>query len=120
MRSFLARLQLRLLSLVRCGGVSFFGPTESFGVGTHLAMGHKTVLTQPCRMFAQVLEPRIFRAEPARIFREVKKKFPAVSYSDLWIFAACVAVEEMGGAKAPACGSRFSASRLLLAEKNIL
>ena len=31
---------------------------------------------------------------------EVKKKFPAVSYSDLWIYAACVAIEEMGGEKA--------------------
>ena len=31
---------------------------------------------------------------------KVKKKFPAVSYSDLWIYAACVAIEEMGGEKA--------------------
>lgn len=31
----------------------------------------------------------------------VKQKFPGVSYSDLWIFAACVAVEEMGGNKVP-------------------
>jgi catalase (peroxidase I) len=31
---------------------------------------------------------------------EVKKKFLAVSYSDLWIYAACVAIEEMGGEKA--------------------
>eukprot|EP00913_Durusdinium_trenchii_P010234 g9595.t1 len=31
----------------------------------------------------------------------VKKKFPAASYADLWIFAACVAIEEMGGEKVP-------------------
>jgi len=31
---------------------------------------------------------------------EVKKRFLAVSYSDLWIYAACVAIEEMGGEKA--------------------
>merc|ERR1712232_354938 len=29
----------------------------------------------------------------------IKAKFPEVSYSDLWIFAACVAIEEMGGPK---------------------
>ena len=36
------------------------------------------------------------------ILREakVKKKFPSVSYADLWIYAACVAIEEMGGEKA--------------------
>ena len=28
------------------------------------------------------------------------KKFPSVSYADLWIYAACVAIEEMGGEKA--------------------
>lgn len=27
----------------------------------------------------------------------VKKKYPQVSYADLWIYAACVAIEEMGG-----------------------
>jgi len=31
----------------------------------------------------------------------VKKKFPQISYADLWIFAACVAIEEMGGQKVP-------------------
>lgn len=31
----------------------------------------------------------------------VKKKFPQVSYSDLWIYAACVAIEEMGGNPVP-------------------
>lgn len=31
----------------------------------------------------------------------VKRKFPAVSYSDLWIYAACVAIEEMGGNPVP-------------------
>jgi len=31
----------------------------------------------------------------------VKQKFPNLSYSDLWIFAACVAIEEMGGNKVP-------------------
>ena len=30
---------------------------------------------------------------------KVKSKFPSVSYSDLWIYAACVAIEEMGGEK---------------------
>mmetsp|Transcript_152887 Transcript_152887/g.488513 ORF Transcript_152887/g.488513 Transcript_152887/m.488513 type:complete len:356 (+) Transcript_152887:38-1105(+) len=29
----------------------------------------------------------------------VKKQFPSMSYSDLWIFAATVAIEEMGGPK---------------------
>lgn len=31
------------------------------------------------------------------LLEPIKKRFPQVSYSDLWIFAACVAVEEMGG-----------------------
>jgi len=31
----------------------------------------------------------------------VKKKFPSISSADLWIFAACVAIEEMGGNKVP-------------------
>lgn len=31
----------------------------------------------------------------------VKKMFPQVSYADLWIFAGCVAIEEMGGEKVP-------------------
>jgi len=31
----------------------------------------------------------------------IKQKFPQVSYADLWIFAACVAIEEMGGNKVP-------------------
>lgn len=36
-----------------------------------------------------------------QLLEPVKKKFPAVSYSDLWIYAACVAIEEMGGEKVP-------------------
>jgi len=35
------------------------------------------------------------------LLEPIKKKFPQVSYSDLWIFAACVAIEEMGGPKMP-------------------
>jgi len=35
------------------------------------------------------------------ILEPVKVKFPAASYSDLWIFAAVVAIEEMGGPKVP-------------------
>lgn len=35
------------------------------------------------------------------LLEPVKKKFPNVSYSDLWIFAGCVAIEEMGGNKVP-------------------
>lgn len=35
------------------------------------------------------------------ILEPVKKKFPNISYSDLWIFAAGVAIEEMGGPKIP-------------------
>mmetsp|Transcript_159498 Transcript_159498/g.306099 ORF Transcript_159498/g.306099 Transcript_159498/m.306099 type:complete len:357 (-) Transcript_159498:219-1289(-) len=31
----------------------------------------------------------------------VKEKYPQVSVSDLWIFAACVAIEEMGGNPVP-------------------
>lgn len=31
----------------------------------------------------------------------VKKKFPTVSYADLWTLAGCVAIEEMGGPKIP-------------------
>lgn len=36
----------------------------------------------------------------------VKKKFPNMSYSDLWIYAACVAIEEMGGNKVAFKGGR--------------
>lgn len=35
------------------------------------------------------------------LLEPIKKKFPQVSYSDLWIFAACVAIEEMGGPAIP-------------------
>lgn len=35
------------------------------------------------------------------LLEPVKKKFPDVSYADLWILAACVAIEEMGGNKVP-------------------
>merc|ERR1719263_2103820 len=40
-------------------------------------------------------------ADAQAILEPVKKKFPGVSYSDLWIFAACVAIEEMGGNPVP-------------------
>jgi len=40
----------------------------------------------------------------------VKKKFPQVSYSDLWIFAACVGIEEMGGNKVPFTPGRVDKS----------
>jgi cytochrome c peroxidase len=33
------------------------------------------------------------------LLEPVKQKFPGVSYADLWIFAAGVAIEEMGGEK---------------------
>lgn len=36
-----------------------------------------------------------------KLLEPVKAKFPQVSYSDLWIFAAGVAIEEMGGQKVP-------------------
>lgn len=35
------------------------------------------------------------------LLEPIKKKYPQVSYSDLWIFAAGVAIEEMGGPKIP-------------------
>jgi len=35
------------------------------------------------------------------LLEPIKKKFPQVSYSDLWIFAAGVAIEEMGGPSMP-------------------
>jgi len=35
------------------------------------------------------------------LLEPVKQKFPQVSYSDLWIYAACVAIEEMGGNPVP-------------------
>jgi len=38
--------------------------------------------------------------DKARVFLEpVKKKFPGISYSDLWVFAAYVFIEESGGPK---------------------
>eukprot|EP00930_Biecheleria_cincta_P105812 TRINITY_DN9882_c0_g1_i1.p1 TRINITY_DN9882_c0_g1~~TRINITY_DN9882_c0_g1_i1.p1 ORF type:complete len:352 (-),score=70.61 TRINITY_DN9882_c0_g1_i1:242-1297(-) len=40
-------------------------------------------------------------AKAQKLLEPVKKKFPSASYSDLWIFAACVAIEEMGGSKVP-------------------
>jgi len=40
--------------------------------------------------------------EIARAFLEpIKKQFPDVSYSDLWVFAGLVALEEMGGPQIP-------------------
>ncbi|CAE8593897.1 unnamed protein product [Polarella glacialis] len=35
------------------------------------------------------------------LLEPVKKQFPGMSYADLWVFAACVAIEEMGGNKVP-------------------
>jgi len=35
------------------------------------------------------------------ILEPIKKKFPSASYSDIWIYAAIVAIEEMGGPKIP-------------------
>lgn len=35
------------------------------------------------------------------LLEPIKRKFPQVSYADLWVFAACVAVEEMAGPKVP-------------------
>lgn len=35
------------------------------------------------------------------LLEPIKKKFPQVSYADLWIYAGCVAIEEMGGEKVP-------------------
>jgi len=56
-------------------------------------------------------------ARAQELLEPVKKKFPNVSYSDLWIFAACVAIEEMGGKKvdfkpgrADKTNSRFSSA----------
>mmetsp|Transcript_60758 Transcript_60758/g.144696 ORF Transcript_60758/g.144696 Transcript_60758/m.144696 type:complete len:349 (+) Transcript_60758:105-1151(+) len=40
-------------------------------------------------------------AKAQKLLEPVKKKFPDVSYSDLWILAGCVAIEEMGGNKVP-------------------
>ena len=31
------------------------------------------------------------------LLEPIKKKYPGISYSDLWTLAGCVAVEEMGG-----------------------
>mmetsp|Transcript_105841 Transcript_105841/g.257138 ORF Transcript_105841/g.257138 Transcript_105841/m.257138 type:complete len:355 (-) Transcript_105841:400-1464(-) len=58
------------------GATMRFEPEMSWGANAGLKLAH------------DLLEP-------------VKKKFPQVSYSDLWIFAACVAIEEMGGQKVP-------------------
>mmetsp|Transcript_105842 Transcript_105842/g.257144 ORF Transcript_105842/g.257144 Transcript_105842/m.257144 type:complete len:355 (-) Transcript_105842:394-1458(-) len=58
------------------GATMRFEPEISWGANAGLKLAH------------DMLEP-------------VKKKFPQVSYSDLWIFAACVAIEEMGGQKVP-------------------
>mmetsp|Transcript_14584 Transcript_14584/g.50825 ORF Transcript_14584/g.50825 Transcript_14584/m.50825 type:complete len:347 (-) Transcript_14584:239-1279(-) len=33
------------------------------------------------------------------LLEPVKRKFPGISYADLWTLAACVAIEEMGGPK---------------------
>jgi len=40
-------------------------------------------------------------AKAQKLLEPVKQKFPEVSYSDLWILAGCVAIEEMGGNKVP-------------------
>lgn len=44
------------------------------------------------------------------LLEPVKKKYPQLSYSDLWIFAACVAIEEMGGNKVPFTPGRVDAT----------
>jgi len=59
-----------------CGATMRFEPELSWGANAGLKLGQ------------DLLEP-------------VKKKFPQVSYSDLWILAGCVAIEEMGGEKVP-------------------
>jgi cytochrome c peroxidase len=58
------------------GATMRFDPELNWGANAGLGLAHK------------LLEP-------------VKKKHPDMSYSDLWIFAACVAIEEMGGNKVP-------------------
>lgn len=40
-------------------------------------------------------------AKAQKLLEPVKAAFPKASYADLWIFAACVAIEEMGGQKVP-------------------
>jgi len=40
---------------------------------------------------------------------QVKVKFPWLSYSDLWVLAACVALEHTGGPKVPFRGGRVDA-----------
>eukprot|EP01126_Amoeba_proteus_P033576 TRINITY_DN3300_c0_g1_i8.p1 TRINITY_DN3300_c0_g1~~TRINITY_DN3300_c0_g1_i8.p1 ORF type:complete len:210 (-),score=34.18 TRINITY_DN3300_c0_g1_i8:99-728(-) len=35
------------------------------------------------------------------LLEPIKQKYPTLSYSDLWVLAACVAIEEMGGPKIP-------------------
>jgi catalase (peroxidase I) len=35
------------------------------------------------------------------LLEPLKKKFPGITYADLWTLAGCIAVEEMGGPKVP-------------------
>jgi len=67
------------------GATMRFDPEASWGANAGLGVGR------------DILEP-------------IKKKFPQVSYSDLWIFAACVAIEEMGGQKVPFTPGRVDKS----------
>eukprot|EP01051_Picozoa_sp_SAG22_P016564 SAG22_NODE_2363_length_2655_cov_2.789906_2_plen_149_part_00 len=47
----------------------------------------------------------------ARDFLEpIKAKFPGISYSDLWIYASYVAIEEMGGPEIPFVAGRKDAA----------
>lgn len=43
------------------------------------------------------------------ILEPIKKKFPKISYSDLWVLASYVAIEEMGGPKIEFCYGRTDA-----------
>lgn len=44
----------------------------------------------------------------------IKKKYPAASYSDIWIYAATVGIEEMGGNKVPFKPGRADKSKGML------
>lgn len=66
------------------GATMRFEPEASWGANAGLQVGR------------DLLEP-------------IKKKYPAASYADIWIFAACVAIEEMGGNKVPFTPGRVDA-----------
>ena len=58
------------------GATMRFAPENSFGANAGLSIAR------------DLLEP-------------IKKKFPWISYADLWTLAGCVAIEEMGGPEVP-------------------